>query len=378
MTRRTDGNPSPASAARRALPLPARRAAACLSTLVAALALPGTAAAAGGALPWPSDGAGARAGEIRDAEVFTLRGALQQDRPGFWGGAQTTSTGETVVVYASNTYPQDPARTLAWAEYLVTLEHGAEVASLQLYVAPLAEVQGVCGSRALACYSPREDTIYAPGEAPDPETSAEAIVAHEYGHHIAANRSNAPWPAVDWGTKRWATYLSVCSRALEGELFPGDERGNYQLNPGEGFAEAYRALNEQRLGATPTIWSIVDRLFQPDSQALALVLQDVTQPWTEATRVTVTGRVTAKAPRSTRTFPTPLDGTVRVTLRVPAKSRLTLQLVDPQTGTVLARTAASAPYASTVQTTACGRRTLIARVTATKGTGVYRLSVARP
>jgi len=63
----------------------------------------------------------------------------------------------------------------------------------------------------------------------------EQILAHEYGHHVSANRSNPPWQAVDWGPKRWATYLGVCPHAVRGEMFPGDEGAAYELNPGEGW-----------------------------------------------------------------------------------------------------------------------------------------------
>ena len=199
-------------------------------------------------------------------------------------------------------------------------------------MSPLDEVQRVCGNEALACYSAQQGAIFAPGDAPDPETSAEAIVAHEYGHHVAANRDNAPWAAVDWGTKRWATYINVCARPAQGVLYPGNESGYYRQNPGEGFAEVYRVLNEQRLGLAPTAWSVVDQLLYPDAQALALVQQDVEQPWTTPTTATLSGRVTTKAPRSTKTISTPLDGTVRVSLRPPANCRLTLGLVDPPPG----------------------------------------------
>ena len=69
-----------------------------------------------------------------------------------------------------------------------------------------------------------------------------SVAAH--GHHIAANRSNAPWLALDWGTKRWATRMSICARRGARTAFPGDEGDNYSLNPGEAFAEAYRVLVE--------------------------------------------------------------------------------------------------------------------------------------
>ena len=87
------------------------------------------------------------------------------------------------------------------------------------------------------------------------------IATHEYGHHVAFNRVNPPWQAVDWGTKRWASYANVCTRTAAGSAYPGDEDGHYLQNPGEAFAETYRLLNESEAGATNFIWPIVDRSF---------------------------------------------------------------------------------------------------------------------
>ena len=50
-----------------------------------------------------------------------------------------------------------------------------------------------------------------------------SVATHEYGHHVAANSNNAPWRAIDWGTKRWASMVGVCSRVQSGMAFPGDE-----------------------------------------------------------------------------------------------------------------------------------------------------------
>jgi hypothetical protein len=87
--------------------------------------------------------------------------------------------------------------------------------------------------------------------------------------------------------------------------------------------------------------------------------------------------VTANAPRSTKTIAIPLDGTVRISLRPPANSRMTLGLADAA-GHVIAATTKSAPSTATVSTTACGQRSLVARVTAVKGAGSFRLTVTRP
>jgi hypothetical protein len=71
----------------------------------------------------------------------------------------------------------------------------------------------VCGGFAVACYDARGGgLLYAPGEDPSSDFSAEAVITHECGHHVAAHRSNAPWRALDWGPKRWASTMQVCAR----------------------------------------------------------------------------------------------------------------------------------------------------------------------
>src|SRR5256885_1188394 len=80
--------------------------------------------------------------------------------------------------------------------------------------------------------------LVVPGDDPDSGVSAEAVAAHEYGHHVAAHRSDAPWPAIDYGTKRWSSYEQVCAKTRANQLFPGAEDiPNYTRNPGEAFAE---------------------------------------------------------------------------------------------------------------------------------------------
>jgi hypothetical protein len=140
-----------------------------------------------------------------------------------WGGTFTASTGEQVHIQLSDTYPQDPSRAQRWANFLASLVHGSEISTVDVYLAPLSEVQRFCGRDALACYSAGSHQLVAPGDDPSSDISAEAVVTHEYGHHVAASRSDAPWAAVSNGTKRWATYEQVCARTRAGQLFPGAE-----------------------------------------------------------------------------------------------------------------------------------------------------------
>src|SRR5262245_29733530 len=213
-------------------------------------------------------------------------------RGSWWGGPSVASTGETVTVYLSDSFPQDDSTRATWANFFAWLNHGSELPSLTVYVALLSEVQQFCGPEAGGCYSPTRRILVIPGDL-DPGVNFD-IAAHEYGHHVAANRRNDPWDANGYGPKRWATYSSVCARAAAGTAFPGDEGAHYRLNTGEAFAEAYRALEESR-GVYP--WAhlplVVDASFTPDAGAQAAALADVQQPWTAPSSTTFDGRFTA-------------------------------------------------------------------------------------
>jgi hypothetical protein len=307
---------------------------------------------------------------FRDSIITSSRTLALQRAAAAWGGTYTTASGEQVRVLVSDSYPQDQARPQYWADFLSRLLHGSELAALTLYVAPYAEIQRICGRSALACYDGQRGTIYAPGDQVADDIAAESIVAHEYGHHVAANRSNTPWSALDYGTKRWASYENVCARTERGELHPGDEMQAYQLNPGEAFAETFRVLNERRLGIAESAWTTVDQRFYPDAQALARVEQDVIQPWQGTTALTLRGRVAARATRSLAVA-TPLDGRIAVTIRTSTTARVQL-LVG---GSVVAtRSGRTASFTSTV----CGTRSATVRVRAVAKAATYTLTAARP
>src|SRR3954469_2194159 len=278
-------------------------------------------------------------------------------RPGtYWGGPYTSSTGETVTVYASNTYPQDPATAQRWADFLASLVHGPELSSLIAYLAPENEVSAICGPQALACYSGVQNLLVAPGDDPSGDTSAEAVVTHEYGHHVAAYRSNAPWDAIDFGTKRWASYENVCAGARTGAVYPGAESlPRYRLNPGEAFAETYRVLNERTAGLAEAPWDIVSQQFYPDDAALEALREDVVSPWQTSTAVSRTASLTKTTRTRTYSIATPLDGAVTATLRVPASARFTLSLVAAN-GATLAQGSGSRTVS--LSTLVCGRRSL--------------------
>jgi hypothetical protein len=285
---------------------------------------------------------------------------------GFWGGEYTTRTSERVRVFSSPSYAVDQAANQRWADFLAGLLHRTELASVTVYLATPAEVTRLCGGNpdVRGCYS--AGRIIALGE--DADVTAESVLAHEYGHHIAANRSNAPWPALGWGTKRWASYLDVCRLAKAKQIFPGAEAPLlYAFNPGEGFAEVYRLLNERRAGLPESPWQVVDEMYRPNARALALLQQDVLDPWVANQTVTLRGTFAARRPVRTLRVQTPVDGTLTATVSAGAR-------VD-----VFSGKRRLAGGGASLQTTVCGARTLTFRVTG-RGGGPreFALAISRP
>jgi hypothetical protein len=288
----------------------------------------------------------------------------------WFGGTYPTADGEHVSVFISTTYPDPAALAQKWVGFFAGLPHGAELSRATVYVAPLGEVQEICGSADVAgCYGDGELVI--PGDAVG-GLAPESVAAHEYGHHIAANRSNGPWRALDWGTKRWATAMGVCPRVAAGTAFPGDESAFYALNPGEAFAESYRVLVETNSTGVGSSWPIVDPSFQPTPAALAALREDVVDPWTGPTTTRIRGRFTAGARVWRTSITTPLDGDL--TIRTGADD---LTLLSGDGGRVLAKSAWSSAGGKELDYRVCGTRTLSLRVT--RGTAVkFTLRISRP
>jgi hypothetical protein len=288
----------------------------------------------------------------------------------WWGGTYTTSTNEQVTIYASSSYPVDQAFNQRWADFFASLVHGPELSQLTVCLAKPPEVSAVCrgGEDVLGCYG--NNTIIGPGQ-DSPTIAAEAVLTHEYGHHVAAHRSNAPWAAISWGTKRWASYLQVCARARKHELFPGAEKAlEYEFNPGEVFAEDFRVLNEERLGLPVTPWEVVDSSLQPNQKALTLLRQDVLNPWEANRQSQISGRFTARG-SSVRSYhvAAALDGSLMVSVSGSPHVRLQI-LSGPR---VVAR------GGSSTQATICGgSRSFTVRVTRTSGSGAFTLALSRP
>ena len=291
------------------------------------------------------------------------------------GGPIVTSTGETVDVRVSEALPADVTPE-SWAEFLAHLTHGAELAQLTVYILTVPEVQELCGAQALGCYA--RDQLVAPGETAF-DTSPEEVVRHEYGHHIAYHRLNQPWAAIDWGPKRWASALNVCSRVSRSEAYPGDEGLNYTRNPGEAWAETYRILQEQKAGITTGSWPIIDSSFFPSDAAVRAAEQDVLQPWTGPTTRSFT-RVFGKNTARVWWIPvsTPLDGDYRVTATVPGRGNVDVSLVSANRSTVVKRAQWVGQRSKRAAGSICGQRSLFVRVTEKGLLGRVRVSVTTP
>ena len=311
-----------------------------------------------------------------DASAPLRANRLAQAAITFRGGPITTTTGEVVDVRVSDSLPLQTSTPEGWAEFIAGLTHGPEIRDLRTYIVTFGEVQEICGSRALGCY--RGDEMVAPGEAVA-DISPEEVVRHEYGHHVAFHRLNAPWTAVDWGPKRWASAANVCAKVSRREAFPGDEGTNYARNPGEAWAEAYRLMDERKAGITTATWPIVAQSFYPSEPALQAAEQDVLQPWAAPGTRTFTkifGKRTAKVwwiPLAT-----PLDGDFRINATIANGGTADVALVDADRRTVIRRAQWVGQRLKRLDSSICGRRSLFVRVTQKGPLGRVRVSVTTP
>ena len=272
--------------------LPRRLAALCLPA--AALAFPASASAA----------------PLKDRVIERVSARASQTPTSY-----PTADGTMIRVAAA-----DPAVAQRYATFVGTLPHGAELAELRIVVVAAADVGASCGAReddgTVACYGANDRTMIVPDAAPAGSGySVEYVIAHEYGHHIAANRSNAPLPALDYGPKRWASYELVCLNTMRGRLAPGDEGSDYLANPGEAWAEAYA-----RLVFPNEAWRFTS-LLRPTKGALLAAMADVAQPWTRRSVATFSGSDT----RSFR-LPLTLDGAFTLKLDAPRNTKYDLVL----------------------------------------------------
>jgi hypothetical protein len=281
------------------------------------------------------------------------------------GSTQSYPSGDgsiSIPVTLASSYTGDPAIAQTYATYLGTLPHGPELASLKVTVVPSSEVATECGGDPsdgiLACYGADDQTMIVPGDqAAQSDVSVNYVIAHEYGHHIAAHRSNAPLNALDFGPKLWSSYELVCDNTLDGKLAPGDQGVNYLSNPGEAWAESYARL------VFPTeAWRFTPVLKPSAGSALA-AMADVAQPWTKRVTTTFTGT-------STRTFKLPITLDGAFTLQLDGPSKANYDLVVRSGGKIVDRTTRKGSKDRIDYRIACrDRRTETLRITVIRRSG---------
>ena len=297
---------------------------------------------------------------------FRARTAARMDLP----DPVRAATGELVRIGVSARYAKRTLVGRSWANFFAGLVHGPELARLVAYVAPPDEVEEVCGEDSDACYSARDNLLVFPGDTPASGVPVEEIAAHEYGHHIANSRSNYPWDAIDWGTKRWSTAELVCQRVRSGRAFPGDQARRYRLNPGEAFADAYRVL----VGGS---WSgLFDAAYKPTPADLALIREDVLDPWRQNVVEVREGSFTATGPSVQRfDFTAPLDGRLKVTLKGAREQDVDLYLYEDDKRLAGAD---NPGRREGLRGELCGVRELTVAVRRAEGPGRFRLEVSHP
>jgi hypothetical protein len=332
-------------------------------------------AAAAGAAPRSLGDRAAAVGYLLTRDAGAARDVKPQRSSAWQGGAFTASTGESVRVYVSPSYPDGGATGQRWADFFASLLHGPELSVVNAYVVTPAEMSTFCGSHALGCYG--GNTLYFMNETVDGVT-ADEVARHEYGHHVAANRPNPPWLAIDTGPKNWASAMNVCFRTQQRTAFPGNEDSNYTLNPGEAFAETYRVVTELRGGATSFSWSLVDGSFYPNQAALEAAAKDVSAPWAAPVAQNVRARFKGGRKTWRLTVPTPLDGALGVSLKLPRGALLDLEVLSADGKTVLATGLWSGRAEKRISTTVCGQRSIVVRVTRRGGApGPFTARVTR-
>lgn len=238
--------------------------------------------------------------------------------------------GTTVSAAISDQYANtvDESVAQSYVDFLGSLDHGPELSTLKIFIAPPAEVLSECGGQegTLACYDSQTKIMVVPGEEEntgDAGVTTSYVVAHEYGHHIAASRNNAPFSSFRVGPKYWSSYELVCDRTIKGLLAPGNEQEAYLSNPGEGWAETYAQLKY------PGVAWQYNPIMRPDAAAFAAAKRDVLEPWNGGTSKTFKGSFGRRGSSTKKfKFDLTLDGALKVRLKGPRGTNYNLHIVS--------------------------------------------------
>jgi hypothetical protein len=308
------------------------------------------------------------AGPVRDRVIHGEPGTLRLASAAASTGVYQDQDGHSVRVQVSDAYADPDIRAQELVNFLGTLLHTDEMNQLTASLVTPRELRRVCGRGALACYFPDPEEIVVSAEDGGPnDPPREFLIAHEYGHHLAANRSNSPWTALERGTKRWSTHEDICRGIKRRKIRPGF----YFENPGEAFAESFAFYHFPNV--IKWIWDIP----RPDQGSYDAILADVRFPWTRRTASGWSGRLGKEHRKEIRRLETPLDGRLKVKLDGPPGADFDLAVLGPNRGRVLQRAVHPGPD-ETLRYTVCGNRSVRVVVHRFKGAGEFEVTTARP
>jgi hypothetical protein len=281
-----------------------------------------------------------------------------------------TPDGYVVEVEVSSAYIPDPAIDQAFVNFLASHLHSYELGKLKLYIGPPPEIEQICG--ALACYVTSEDRMYIPGEESQ-GIPIEYPITHEYGHHLASWRLNAPWYALDWGPKYWASYSFVCAGVIDSVFFPGDQGAHYFDDPGEGFADAYAHYHYPNAP-----WQY-NQALMPDAGAFRAIERDTKTPWTTPKVTRFKGRLSSGRRSKTFALAIGLDGEVTARLQGPRRADYNLELRWRKNALARTRRPGSRDRLTFKWCRDTSQEELAkVRVTRKKGAGSFRVKVSHP
>lgn len=289
-------------------------------------------------------------------------------------GDSYRSRGMKVQIWTSPEFLPDAAAARSWANFLTALPQASDAEGLTVYFASESETASICGAGIVACYQPSATLAVLPGSRPAGAAPVEEIAAHVFGHHIASQRSNYPWRAIEWGPKRWSTYQRVCQEP-RGRRPSSPRINTHRTGSSEGWAEAYRAV----AGGRRSQWGAADKWFKPNLKARRLVLDDARRPWTGNADTVRSGSFEAGA-GATQTYrlPTPLDGRIRLTLQAGINLDVTLAVKNGDSQRTLGKDSGASRQKRLVADS-CGEAgfvTVVLRLRA--GSGSYRLMAEMP
>lgn len=291
------------------------------------------------------------------------------------GQVLTLADGSTVHIQLDSAYAGSPI-VGRLTSALNALPHVPEMNKLGVVLVDLDGLLQICHGSS-SCYFPGQNRMVVPV---DPDSinmpmPFEMTVAHEYGHHIEANRNSNGWYATHYGARNWASYERVCEGARAGRMFPGNQGSRYWENPAEAFAQAYAFMVYP--AEVPWWWTIA----APSEGAYAAIRADIADTPDASTRGWA-ARLNRGKRRTVTTLATPLDGEIEIRLKQPRGSRFKLLLLSAD-GKVLRRGRHYRALNRRGRATAllsyeiCGTRSVRVEVRRIAGKGKFTAKIAR-